>query len=67
MCIRDRFRQLIRGQTAHLRPKDLVELRVDESLATADLVDNLREELALSTRISELRHAQRTLYGAPED
>lgn len=61
------IRQLIRGQTAHLKPSDLLELRVDETLVSSDLVENLRAELQLSQQINLIRHEQRVLLGLSEE
>lgn len=64
---KENIRQLIRGQTAHLRPADLLELRVDEALATEDLVENLRAELELSQQFNLLKHQQRVLLGVSDE
>ena len=61
---RRRIRERIHGQTAHLRPRDLLEVRVDESLATKERVAAIREELALAQKRNALRLKMRALYSS---
>lgn len=59
---RERIRARVHGQTAHLRPRDLLEVRVDESLATAERIEALREELSLAKKRNALRIKLRALF-----
>ena len=62
---------MIRGQTAHLHPRDLLELRVPKALLNSGpmlqyLADRVRAEAQLSVRINELAFEQRTVLKAAE-
>lgn len=59
---RERIRMRIHGQTAHLRPRDLLGVEIDETLATKERILALKEELELSRKRNELRFRMRALY-----
>lgn len=54
--------RLVRGQTAHLRPSDLLTLPLPESLASAELVDLLRREAELAHQLNLVTARQRELF-----
>ena len=61
---RQRIRSLIRGQTAHLHPKDILDLRIPETLVDPppelrSLADKIEREVGLAQELNELSHEQR--------
>lgn len=60
---KDAIREMITGQTAHLRARDLVELPIPDRLATEKMICILRREAELSRELNELAYQQRTLLG----
>lgn len=64
--VADEIQRMIRGQTAHLHPEDLLNLEVDEDVifdspAIAELATLLREETAIAERLNEISWSQTTL------
>jgi type I restriction enzyme M protein len=58
------IQRMVRGQTAHLHPDDLLELPVPESVFGLDdklavLLETLREEARLVEKINDVLHAER--------
>lgn len=64
--LRSEIQRMIRGQTAHLRPKDLLELQVPETPPPAKLVELLREEAKLASQLNRVRRAQAECFWAEE-
>lgn len=59
-----RIRSLIRGQTAHLHPKDILDLRIPETLVNPPpslrrLADKIEREARLSQELNEVSYEQR--------
>lgn len=64
--VADEIQRMIRGQTAHLHPEDLLSLEVDEGVifdspAIAELAALLREESAIAERLNEISWSQTIL------
>lgn len=64
--VADEIQRMIRGQTAHLHPEDLLNLEVDEGVifdspAIAELATLLREESAIAERLNEISWSQTIL------
>lgn len=64
--VADEIQRMIRGQTAHLHPEDLLSLEVDEGVifnspAIAELAALLREESAIAERLNEISWSQALL------
>jgi type I restriction enzyme M protein len=57
------IQEMIAGQTAHLRPRDLVELTIPDTLANEEIVKVLRREAEISRELNFLAERQRTLLG----
>lgn len=57
----------VSGQTAHLRPRDLLELPLPPRLAAPELVALLRRESELSRELNEIAHRQREILGGAPD
>jgi type I restriction enzyme M protein len=55
------IRELIRGQTAHLRPDDLVNISVDPTIISKQLVKLLEEEARLYTHLNIIARHQAEL------
>lgn len=55
------IQEMISGQTAHLRPSDLLELPIPEIMANDELVDILRQETELARKLNLLSRRQREL------
>lgn len=53
---------LVRGQTAHLRPSDLLTLPLPETLASPELVELLQREAALAHQLNLVTARQRELF-----
>ena len=65
------IRSLIRGQTAHLHPKDILDLRIPEALVNPtselrSLADKIGRETALSRELNEVAYRQRVESEAVE-
>lgn len=61
------IQEMVRGQTAHLHPRDLAELLIPESLleASADwlsIESLLREETKINDRLNLISHQQKMLF-----
>lgn len=56
---------LVRGQTAHLRPSDLLTLPLPESLASAELIELLEREAKLAHQLNLVTARQRELFALP--
>lgn len=64
--IREDIQAMVRGQTAHLRPKDLLELRVPIVRVPVSLTDILRREATIAAELNTLMNQQRlALSGDP--
>lgn len=64
--VADEIQRMIRGQTAHLHPEDLLNLEVDEdvifaSTAISELAALLREESSIAERLNEISWSQTIL------
>jgi type I restriction enzyme M protein len=59
--VKESIRELIRGQTAHLRPDDLVNISVDVSKINNELVKLLEEEAKLYTNLNVIAWKQAKL------
>lgn len=59
--------ELVRGQTAHLRPSDLLTLPLPESLASAELVGLLQREAELAHQLNLVTARQRELFARASD
>jgi len=57
------IQSLIRGQTAHLRPKDLLELPLPHKAASPRLVELLKREADLARELNLIVAGQRELLG----
>jgi len=58
---RAKIQALIRGQTAHLRPDDLLDLEVPSEPPSSELVALLRREAELANELASVRNAQSQL------
>jgi type I restriction enzyme M protein len=58
------IQEMISGQTAHLRARDLVELRIPNKLTSDEIVTLLRREAELSRELNLLSQRQRALLTA---
>jgi type I restriction enzyme M protein len=61
---RSALQALIRGQTAHLRPKDLLELGLPARPSSSALVELIREEARLAVRLNEVMEDQRRMLSS---
>lgn len=57
------IQEMVRGQTAHLRPKDLLELAVPDESAPPRLVELLKREAEIARELNLVMAGQRDLLG----
>jgi type I restriction enzyme M protein len=57
------IRDMVRGQTAHLRPKDLLELPVPDEAISPRLVELLKREAEIARELNLIMAGQREILG----
>ena len=60
---RSTIQEMVRGQTAHLRPKDLLELPVPDEAAPPRLVELLKREAEIARELNLVMAGQREILG----
>lgn len=70
--VRQYIQGIIRGQTAHLHPKDVLQVQVPRSIlqptdSLRKLADNIRQEVRLADQINKLAHEQIKLTKSIEE
>ncbi len=58
------IQDLVRGQTAHLRPKDLLDLPIEDAAAPRKLIELLREEAELARQMNIVMAGQRMIFAS---